>query len=242
MFIKAIIVISLIAIVKSEGYYCPYQDLGANGDNDLLYDYYETNSGYWSRIGQTGWQTLESYCEAKGDLSQHSDAGEWKCNDSFQLCTWNGNSCAANRSRRPDCKKLCQAILDNKGPECLGNCPNGGSDDNMHMEYCGWSIPKYSDSLTETQVAEQSNEITTTTEITETEITETQVAETTETETTETEITETEITETEITETETTETETTEIEITETSNIQEPSETSTRVVRNRRCFVRRRRR
>ena len=241
MFIKAIIVISLIAIVKSEGYYCPYQDLGANGDNDLLYDYYETNSGYWSRIGQTGWQTLESYCEAKGDLSQHSDAGEWKCNDSFQLCTWNGNSCAANRSRRPDCKKLCQAILDNKGPECLGNCPNGGSDDNMHMEYCGWSIPKYSDSLTETQVAEQSNEITTTTEITVTEITETQVAETTETETTETEITETEITETEITETETTETETTEIEITETSNIQEPSETSTRVVRNRRCFVRRRR-
>ena len=201
MFTKSIILSLLfIALIKSEGYYCPYEELGANGSNDLLYDYYTTNNGYWSRMGQTGWQTLESYCEAKGDLNQHSDAGEWKCKDSFQLCSWNGNSCVANRSRKPDCKELCQAILDNKGPECLGNCPNGGSDDNMHMEYCGWSIPKYSDSLTETQVAE-----------------------------------------TETTETETTETEMTETEMTETSSTQEPSETSTRVVRNRRCFVRRRR-
>ena len=146
MFEKCIFVsLLLIVIVKSEGYYCPYEDLGANGSNDLLYDYYETNSGYWTRMGETGWQTLESYCQAKGDLSQHSDAGEWKCNDSFQMCTWNGNSCVANRSRRPDCKELCQAILDNKGPECLGECPNGGSNDNMHMEYCGWSIPKYNE-------------------------------------------------------------------------------------------------
>lgn len=152
MFTKAIILsLLLIVIVKSEGYYCPYTDLGANGSNDLLYDYYESNTGYWTRMGQTGWQTLESYCEAKGDLSQHSDAGEWKCNDSFQMCTWNGNSCVANRSRRPDCKELCQAILDNKGPECLGgNCPNGGSEDNMHMEYCGWSIPKYNEDIMET--------------------------------------------------------------------------------------------
>jgi len=140
--------------VSAEGYYCPYQDLGANGDANLLYDYYETRDGYWLRMGQTGWQTLESYCGAKGDLNQHSDAGEWKCNDSFQLCTWNGNSCLANRSRRPDCRELCQAILDNKGPGCLGNCPNGGSNVNMHMEYCGWSIPKYSTSLTETQLAQ----------------------------------------------------------------------------------------
>jgi hypothetical protein len=141
--------------VSAEGYYCPYQDLGANGDANLLYDYYETMDGYWLRIGQTGWQTLESYCGAKGDLNQHSDAGEWKCNDSFQLCTWNGNSCIANRSRRPDCRELCQAILDNKGPGCLGNCPSGGSDVNMYMEYCGWSIPKYSNSLTETQIIEE---------------------------------------------------------------------------------------
>jgi len=148
MFTKVVIVsLLLIAIVKSEGYYCPYTDLGANGDNDLLYDYYESNNGYWTRMGETGWQTLESYCEAKGDLGQHSDAGEWKCNDSFQMCTWNGSSCVANRSRRPDCKELCQAILDNKGPECLGDCPNGGSNDNMHMEYCGWSIPKYNEGI-----------------------------------------------------------------------------------------------
>lgn len=191
MFTKVVIVsLLLIAIVKSEGYYCPYTDLGANGDNDLLYDYYETNSGYWSRIGQTGWQTLESYCEAKGDLSQHSDAGEWKCNDSFQMCTWNGSSCVANRSRRPDCKELCQAILDNKGPECLGgNCPNGGSEDNMHMEYCGWSIPKYNQGIitnVETKTEEMSSTMSTTVE--------------------------------------------TKVE-----------ETSTSVVRNRRCFVRRRR-
>lgn len=134
-----------IAIVKSEGYYCPYEDLGANGSKDLLYDYYTTNNGYWTRLGETGWETLESYCEAKGDLNQHSDAGEWKCMDSFQLCSWNGNSCVANRSRKPDCKELCQAILNNKGPDCLGGaCPNSGSNDNLHMEYCGWSISKNS--------------------------------------------------------------------------------------------------
>lgn len=151
--------------VSAEGYYCPYQDLGANGDVNLLYDYYETRDGYWLRMGQTGWQTLESYCGAKGDLNQHSDAGELKCNDSFQLCTWNGNSCVANRSRRLDCRELCQAILDNKGPGCLGNCPSGESNVNMHMEYCGWSIPKYSNSLTETQIIEAPIITTTETEV-----------------------------------------------------------------------------
>lgn len=164
--------------VSAEGYYCPYQDLGANGDANLLYDYYETRDGYWSRMGQTGWQTLESYCGAKGDLNQHSDAGEWKCNDSFQLCTWNGNSCLANRSRRPDCRELCQAILDNKGPGCLGNCPSGGSNVNMHMEYCGWSIPKYSNSLTETQIIEAPIITTTKTEVSIITTTETGMSET----------------------------------------------------------------
>lgn len=164
--------------VSAEGYYCPYQDLGANGDANLLYDYYETRDGYWLRMGQTGWQTLESYCGAKGDLNQHSDAGEWKCNDSFQLCTWNGNSCLANRSRRPDCRELCQAILDNKGPGCLGNCPSGGSNVNMHMEYCGWSIPKYSTSLTETQIIEAPIITTTKTEVSIITTTETGMSET----------------------------------------------------------------
>jgi hypothetical protein len=106
------------------------------------------------------------------------------------MCTWNGSSCVANRSRRPDCKELCQAILDNKGPECLGgNCPNGGSEDNMHMEYCGWSIPKYNQGIitnVETKTEEMSSTMSTTVE--------------------------------------------TKVE-----------ETSTSVVRNRRCFVRRRR-
>ena len=208
-----IVILSLfIAIVKSEGYYCPYEDLGANGSNDLLYDYYTTNNGYWSRMGETGWQTLESYCEAKGDLNQHSDAGEWKCKDSFQLCSWNGNSCVANRSRKPDCKELCQAILDNKGPECLGgDCPNGGSDDNMHMEYCGWSIPKYNEGVT----------LTTTTE----EETTTQEETTTEEATTTTQMT----TQTEFI---TSSTSTTQTEF--------ARKVSTRVIRNRRCFVKRR--
>lgn len=218
MFTKAIILsLLLIAIVKSEGYYCPYTDLGANGDNDLLYDYYESNSGYWTRSGQTGWQTLESYCEAKGDLNQHSDAGEWKCNDSFQLCTWNGNSCVANRSRRPDCRELCQAILDNKGPECLGgNCPNGGSDDNMHMEYCGWSIPKYNEGVTSSTITEEAAT--------------TEEATTTEEETTTEEATVT------------TQTEFITLTTTTTSTIQTEfaRKASTRVIRNRRCFVKRR--
>lgn len=143
MFKKIGIVASILfTVVKSEGYYCPYTDLGANGDNILLYDYYNTNNGYWTRTGETGWQTLESYCADKADSSKHSDAGEWKCNDSYQLCSWTGSSCAANRARQPDCKPLCQAILNNQGPACLGNCPGGQSNDNMHMQYCGWSIPK----------------------------------------------------------------------------------------------------
>lgn len=223
MFIKYIIAsLLLIVTIKSEGYYCPYQDLGANGSNDLLYDYYESNNGYWTRMGQTGWQTLESYCEAKGDLSQHSDAGEWKCNDSFQMCSWNGSSCVANRSRKPDCKELCQAILDNKGPECLGSsCPNGGSDDNMHMEYCGWSIPKYNEVVTSLPIFTSSTISETETTFTETEMTFTEGTTTfTETETSSVEIS-----------TFTSET---------TSSRQTESSTTVNRTRNRRCFVRRR--
>ena len=140
--IEYVVLLVMFVKVKSEGYYCPYTDLGTNGNNNLLYDYYETNNGYWTRTGETGWESLESYCAAKGDLSKHSDAGEWKCNDSYQMCSWNGNSCLANPSRRPDCKELCVAILNSGGPSCLGNCPSGSSDENMHGKYCGWTIPK----------------------------------------------------------------------------------------------------
>ena len=66
----------------------------------------------------------------------HSDAGEWKCNDSHLLCIWDGSSCKVNPKRLPDCKELCQAVLDNRGPECLGNCPSGQSSNTLYSEYC----------------------------------------------------------------------------------------------------------
>jgi hypothetical protein len=139
-----VFVLFLISMVKAEGYYCPYTDLGATSANQLLYDYYNGDSfqGYWTRTGETGWQSISEYCRLKGDTSVHADAGEWKCNDSYQLCSWTGTSCVANQSRQPDCKELCQAILNDEGPDCLGNCPGGQSEDNLHMKYCGWSIPK----------------------------------------------------------------------------------------------------
>ncbi len=124
------------SLVLSEGYYCPYTDLGSNGNNQLLYDYYNANGNYWTRNGETGWQTVESYCRAKGDLNQHSDAGEWKCNDSHGLCFWDGSNCNINTGREPDCKELCQAVIDNKGPNCLGNCPDGQQSNFLYSQYC----------------------------------------------------------------------------------------------------------
>lgn len=128
MFFKHIVLISaFIAFVHGEGYYCPYDSLGYDGKNDLLYDYYEGNGDYWVRMGRTGWETRESYCRAKGDLSLHNDAGEAKCIDSQGTCRWNGNSCEVNPLKEPDCFELCKAVHDGKGLSCLGNCPNGSS-------------------------------------------------------------------------------------------------------------------
>jgi hypothetical protein len=132
-----IFLLFLIHYVLAEGYYCPYTDLGSTTESQLLYDYYNDNDGtYWTRNGETGWMTVTEYCKNKGDLSLHSDAGEWKCNDSHLLCIWNGNNCQVNDKRHPDCKELCQAVLDNKGPQCLGNCPNGQNSNNLYSEYC----------------------------------------------------------------------------------------------------------
>jgi len=135
----------LCGVVYGEGYYCPYNDLGSTPANELLYDYYFDNDGtYWTRKGETGWMTVTEYCRNKGDTALHSDAGEWKCNDSHLLCYWNGSSCEVNTDRKPDCKKLCQAVLDNMGPECLGNCPNGHSSNNLYSTYCEPSITSQS--------------------------------------------------------------------------------------------------
>jgi hypothetical protein len=124
-----VFVIFLIGMIKAEGYFCPYTDLGATSANQLLYDYYNGNSfqGYWTRTGETGWQSVSEYCRLKGDTSVHADAGEWKCNDSRLTCIWNGSSCNVNPNRLPDCRELCQAVLNNEGPQCLGNCPGGQS-------------------------------------------------------------------------------------------------------------------
>ncbi len=123
-----IIFISLLILqVKAEGYLCPYREMGYDGKNSLLYDYYDTSSSgtYWTKKGETGWQSVEEYCKQKGDLFLHEDAGEWKCNDSHGLCKWTGTSCSSVTSRKPDCKRLCNAILKNQGVNCLGDCPNG---------------------------------------------------------------------------------------------------------------------
>jgi hypothetical protein len=132
-----LLVLFFASIVKSEGYYCPYEDLGATSENQLLYDYYYDNDGtFWTRKGETGWMTVETYCSNKGDTSLHSDAGEWKCNDSHLLCIWDGSSCKVNTNRVPDCKELCQAVLNNGGPECLGNCAGGRSSNTLYSKYC----------------------------------------------------------------------------------------------------------
>lgn len=138
--------LNVIAFVKAEGYYCPYQELGANGNNNLLYDYYTLNQAgsetYWTRTGQTGWQTVESYCSAKGDSSIHSDAGEWKCNDSKGLCIWDGSSCKVSANRGPDCIEMCRAVLNGEAPDCLGNCPDGHSGGNyLYDRYCNTKSP-----------------------------------------------------------------------------------------------------
>jgi len=151
-------VISLIiTFVLSEGYYCPYVDLGSSVNSELLYDYYNSNGDYWTRIGETGWMSTIDYCKNKGDVTLHSDAGEWKCNDSHLLCYWNGSSCEVNTDRKPDCKKLCQAVLDNMGPECLGNCPNGHSSNNLYSTYCEPSITSQSNQTHHNQHNNQHN-------------------------------------------------------------------------------------
>lgn len=152
---KKIITILLINLAKishvlSEGYICPYPELGANGDNILLYDYYDTNDGYWTRNGQTGWQSLQSYCYAKGDLSIHSDAGEWKCNDSYGMCNWTGSTCVVTSGRKPDCKEMCQAVLNNEGPDCLGNCPGGRQSNFLYDRYANCDASSASTSIVPT--------------------------------------------------------------------------------------------
>uniref|UniRef100_A0A6C0E0J3 Uncharacterized protein n=1 Tax=viral metagenome TaxID=1070528 RepID=A0A6C0E0J3_9ZZZZ len=142
MFTKGILVGSLLLVyinnfVKSEGYYCPYESLGANGDNTLLYDYYDKIDNYWVRKDQTGWEPVLSYCSAKGDNGKHSDAGEWKCNDSKGLCFWDGieGLCKVSPNRQPDCFQLCEAILKGEGPDCLGDCPGGKSSNTLYEKY-----------------------------------------------------------------------------------------------------------
>lgn len=50
------IAIAFVLGVAAEGYYCPYEELGATDGQNLLYDYYsgDSNRGYWERLGQTG--------------------------------------------------------------------------------------------------------------------------------------------------------------------------------------------
>ena len=127
MFKHIVFISAFIALVKGEGYYCPYESLGFDGRNDLLYDYYEGRGDSWIRMGRTGWETRESYCRAKGNLNLHSDAGEAKCIDSQGTCRWSGNSCEVDPTKTPDCFELCKAVSDGKGLQCLGNCPGGSS-------------------------------------------------------------------------------------------------------------------
>jgi hypothetical protein len=127
----------LLVQVSAEGYICPYADLGFDGENKLLYDYYDTKDGgsYYTRKGETGWQSVKDYCYQKGDLSLHTDAGEWKCNDSKGICGWTGSSCAV-KSEQANCKALCKAVIDGKGPACLGNCPGGRQSNTLYERYC----------------------------------------------------------------------------------------------------------
>lgn len=136
MFKCIILFTAVIAFVKAEGYYCPYESLGFDGRNDLLYDYYESNGDRWVRMGRTGWETRESYCRAKGDLSLHADAGRDKCIDSQGTCRWSGSSCEVDPSKNPDCYELCKRVSEGGGLQCLGNCPGGNSDRSQLYSIC----------------------------------------------------------------------------------------------------------
>jgi hypothetical protein len=136
MFKHIILLTAITSFVKAEGYYCPYESLGFDGRNDLLYDYYEGNGDYWVRMGRTGWETRESYCRAKGDASLHNDAGRDKCIDSQGTCSWSGTSCDVSSSKKPDCFELCKTVKDGKGLQCLGNCPGGNSDRSQLYSIC----------------------------------------------------------------------------------------------------------
>lgn len=138
---KNIIIIQLLSLpifIMAEGYICPYTSLGYDGgQNELLYDYYnDVDGSYWTRMGETGWQSVTDYCKQKGDLSLHADAGEWKCNDSKGICKWSGTDCLIDNTRNPDCEDLCKAVIDGKGPDCLGNCPNGQQSNMLYDQYC----------------------------------------------------------------------------------------------------------
>ena len=149
--LKSIILSSLlsVSIVSAEGYYCPYSDLGYDGTNDLLYDYYEGHGDYWTRMGTTGWETRLAYCNAKGDLSIHSDAGQAKCEDSQGTCYWTGSSCEPDNNKQPDCYALCQTIKNGGGLECLGNCPGGNKDRSQIYAICdGTPTPTTTDTTT----------------------------------------------------------------------------------------------
>lgn len=122
-------------IVQAEGYYCPYTELGATENNDLVYDYYNSSDGglTWLRLGETGFIGRSQYCAEKGDESIHFDAGEEKCTDSVGLCFWDGSSCQVNQDRVPDCFALCEAVLNGEGLPCLGG--SCGSRDTIY-EIC----------------------------------------------------------------------------------------------------------
>jgi hypothetical protein len=84
--------------------------------------------------------TVIEYCRNKADTSLHSDAGEWKCNDSHLLCIWDGSTCNVNQDRNPDCKELCRAIINNMGPQCLGNCAGNRSSNTLYSQFCEPSL------------------------------------------------------------------------------------------------------
>jgi hypothetical protein len=130
MFKNIILSSVFIAFVKAEGYYCPYDSLGFDRRNDLLYDYYEGKGNYWIRIGKTGWETRKSYCNAKGN------AGKEKCQDSQGICMWSSSSCNINPSKKPDCYDLCKAVKNGKGLPCLGKCPTGNFHRNQFYSIC----------------------------------------------------------------------------------------------------------
>lgn len=157
--LRYIIFLSFIKFVISEGYYCPYRRLGYDGRNDLLYDYYEGNGNYWTRMGRIGWETRESYCRAKGNVNLHSDAGEAKCIDSQGTCRWTGSSCEVNPTKQPDCYKLCETIRNGGGLPCLGNCPNGYSSREQLYSMCSQNQTTQISQQTSQQTSTSKNEI-----------------------------------------------------------------------------------